>query len=311
MNTGVLVVGSGALATLFAARLAASGVKVTVLGTWTEGLAALRTSGAHLDGEGSFVVRASDNPHDCMGAEIALVLVKSWQTKRAACQLADCMGEDGLVVTFQNGLGNDEILSGVLGRQRVFQGITTLGAVLLEPGYVRQNGEGVVFLENHPKLISLREILRVANFSITGVDDILPNVWTKLIINTAINPLTALLRVKNGELLNIPSARNLMGEIARETASIAKALGIPLPISTPENVVEDVARRTSENTSSMLQDVLRGAPTEVDAINGAVVRKGEEKKVCTTANRVLWSLIKAISTDGKISSFIKMRKGEL
>jgi 2-dehydropantoate 2-reductase len=306
MSTGVLVVGSGALATLFAGRLAASGVDVTILGTWSDGLAALSTRGAHLDGEGSFTVKTSDNPKDCEGAEIALVLVKSWQTNRAACQLADCLVEGGLAVTFQNGLGNDDILSGVLGRQRVFQGITTLGATLLEPGYVRQNGEGVVFLENHPKLISLQEILRVANFKLTVVDDILPIVWTKLIVNAAINPLTALLRVKNGELLDIPSARNLMGEIARETASIAEALGISLPISTPESAVEEVARRTSENMSSMLQDVLRGAPTEVDAINGAVVQKGVEKKVRTPVNRVLWSLVKAITMDGKLSFHVKI-----
>jgi 2-dehydropantoate 2-reductase len=286
-------------------------VDVTVLGTWSEGLVALRKGGAHLDGEGSFIVRTSDNPNDCEGTEIALVLVKSWQTKRAARQLADCLDEDGLAVTFQNGLGNDDILSGVLGRQRVFQGITNLGATLLEPGYVRQNGEGVVFLENHPKLIPLQEILRVANFTITVVDDILPIVWTKLIVNAAINPLTALLRVKNGELLDIPSARTLMGEIARETASIAEALGISLQISNPENAVEEVARHTSENMSSMLQDVLRGAPTEVDAINGAVVRKGEEKKVCTTVNRVLWSLVKAINMDDKISSYVKIQRGEL
>jgi 2-dehydropantoate 2-reductase len=300
MSTSVLIVGSGALATFFAARLSAAGVDVTILGTWLEGLAALRKNGAQLDGEGSFAVRATDSPVDCRGAKIALVLVKSWQTERAAHQLADCLVEDGLAVTLQNGLGNDDILSGILGLQRVSRGVTTLGVALLAPGFVRLSGRGLVTLEAHPRISALEKILRVANFELNVVKDARPVVWGKVMINAAINPLTALLRVKNGELLAIPPARELMGELARETASVAEALGIALPFSVPKRVVEEVAEHTWGNISSMLQDVLRGAPTEVDAINGAGVRKGEEEKVATPVNRVIWYLVKALPQHGKI-----------
>lgn len=99
MNADVLIVGSGALATLFAARLSAAGVDVTMLGSWPEGLAALRKFGARLDGVDSQTVNATDNPDDCRGAKFALVLVKSWQTEHSASQLVDCLAEDGLAVT--------------------------------------------------------------------------------------------------------------------------------------------------------------------------------------------------------------------
>jgi 2-dehydropantoate 2-reductase len=294
MSHSILIVGTGALATFFANRLSVAGVDVTMLGTWLEGLTALRTGGAHLVGEGSFAVRTTDNPSNCRGAKLALVLVKSWQTERAAQQLADCLAEDGLAVTIQNGLGNDDILSKFLGLRRVSRGVTNLGVTLLAPGFVRLNGSGWVTLETHPQLFKLETILRVANIEGRVVEDLLPDIWSKLMINSAINPLTALLRVKNGKLLSIPTARELMRNLARETASVAEALGVALPFSVPEHAVEEVAWRTADNISSMLQDVLRDAPTEVEAINGAVVRKGVEKQVITPVNQVVWSLVKAL-----------------
>ena len=300
MTTGVLIVGCGALATLFGARLSAAGIDVTMLGTWQEGLKALRNNGAGLDGVGNFRVRTSDDPAECTGAKFALVLVKSWQTERAANHLEVCLAEDGLAVTFQNGLGNDGILGGILGNQRVSRGITTLGATLLAPGIVRANGGGATTLEAHARLNEIESVLRVANFNVIVVRDLRPVVWGKLVVNAAINPITAILRVKNGELLGNPPAHELMGNLARETASVAEATGVALPFSDPERAVEEVAQQTSENMSSMLQDILRGAPTEVDVINGMVVRTGREKKVPTPVNQVIWSLIKCLTRNGKI-----------
>jgi len=291
----ILLVGTGALATLFAYRLAAAGVEVTLLGTWPEGLAALRENGAQLDGAGGSPVRVIDNPADCRKAKFALVLIKSWQTERAAHQLADCLAKDGLAVTLQNGLGNDTVLSETIGMQRVGRGVTTLGATLLAPGLVRSGGEGTVVLEAHPCLASLIDIFRVAKLKVKVVDDAESLVWGKLVVSAAINPLTALLRIKNGELLERPSVRALMGELACEAAAVAEALGVALLFRGPERAAEEVARRTAENTSSMLQDVLRGAPTEIDVINGAVVHWGEKKNVPTPVNRVMWSLVKAFA----------------
>ena len=303
MNSdSILILGTGALATLFAARLAAAGVFVTMLGTWSEGLDALSKKGVRVDGiDREFHVHATDNPVECKGTRLALVLVKAWQTERAAHQLSDCLADDGVALTIQNGLGNDTVLAGSLGLPRVARGVTTLGATLLAPGLVSLGGDGTVWLESHLRLSPLAEMIHRAGFVVNVVSDLQSLVWGKLAISSAINPLTALLRVKNGELLKIPSARVLMGELARETAAVAKTLGVALPFPGPEFAVEEVAQRTAENQSSMLQDVLRGAPTEIDAINGAVVLIAEEKNLLVPVNWTVWSLVKAISVRGKIT----------
>jgi 2-dehydropantoate 2-reductase len=197
-------------------------------------------------------------------------------------------------------LGNDHILSGHLGLRRVSRGVTTLGAALLAPGIVRASGDGKITVEAHEQLSGLETILRAANFDLNIVDDLQPIAWGKLTINAAINPLTALLRVKNGELLAIPPARELMRSLARETALIAESLGVALPFSDPERAVEEVAQDTAENASSMLQDVLRGAQTEVDVINGVVVRTGKKNHIPTPVNQVIWSLVTALPYTGKI-----------
>jgi 2-dehydropantoate 2-reductase len=126
------------------------------------------------------------------------------------------------------------------------------------------------------------------------VDDAQSLVWGKLIVNAAINPLTALLRVTNGELLNRPSARDLMGRLAREVARVAQAEHIQLPFGDPVEAVEEVAYKTAANHSSMLQDVLRGAQTEIDAICGAVVSKGGDHGMDLPANRACWNLVRAL-----------------
>jgi len=303
MNSdSILILGTGALATLFAARLAAADVSVTMLGTWPEGLAALNKKGVRVDGDDRVHhVRATDNPAECKGTRFAIVLVKAWQTERAARQLSGCLSEGGVVLTLQNGLGNDTILAWTLGLPRVSRGVTTLGATLLSPGLVCLGGDGPVSLESHPRLPPVAEMLHRAGFVVNVVESVQALVWGKLVVSSAINPLTALLRVKNGELLENPSARALMGNLARETAEVAKALGVALPFPGPELAAEEVAQRTAENQSSMLQDVLRGAPTEIDAINGAVVRLAEEKNIQVPVNRTVWSLVKAIPVRGKIT----------
>jgi 2-dehydropantoate 2-reductase len=268
-----------------------------MLGSWENGLRALAENGARLvdaDGaEHAYPVEATSNPADCRGARYALVLVKSWQTERAARQLADCLAEDGLAVTLQNGMGNREHLAGTLGLPRVALGVTTTGATLLGPGLARAGGEGVISVEAHPRLGPLEAALRGAGFNVQLVNDADALVWGKLVINAAINPLTALLRVPNGELLHRPAAHLLMRVLAQEAAAVAKAQGIRLPFEDAVRAAEDVARKTASNHSSMFQDMRRGAPTEIDAICGAITQTGEKLGVSTPVNRVCWQLTRA------------------
>ncbi|MFN8386610.1 MAG: 2-dehydropantoate 2-reductase, partial [Anaerolineales bacterium] len=272
-DKNILIVGTGALGTLFAARLSQAGYNVTMLGTWREGIESLQKDGARLvDSNGNetrFKVHATDDPHKCAGAKHALVLVKAWQTERAARQLSECLADDGLAVTLQNGIGNYETLAQILNQQtsevssdfrslnsRVALGSTTTGATLIAPGVARAGGEGIVSIQRHPAIPAIEAALTSAKFNVHLVEDAQSLVWGKLVINAAINPLTALLRVPNGELLNRPSAREMMAALAREVAEVARAENIKLPFDDPAAMAEEVARKTAANQSSMLQDVL-------------------------------------------------------
>jgi 2-dehydropantoate 2-reductase len=294
----ILLVGTGALATLFAARLGEAGHSVSMLGTWKQGLQALRENGARIvdadENERAYPVHATDNPHEVSGAKFAIVLVKSWQTERVARQLKLSLADDGHALTLQNGLGNRETLTRDLGAGRVSLGVTTTGATLLAPGLVRTGGDGIISIEQGQALAPLEAALRSSNFNLQIVDDAQSLIWGKLVINAAINPLTALLRVPNGELLARPIVRKMMASLARETAEVAAAEHVSLPFSNPVSAAEDVARKTAKNISSMFQDVRRGAQTEIDAICGAVTKRAELHGIDTPYNRTCWRLVRAL-----------------
>ncbi len=291
----LLIVGTGAMACLFGSRLAPH-ADVSLLGTWQTGLDALRRRGIQLERDGRLEkvpVRATDDPGACAGSPRALVLVKSWQTERAAARLQQCLAPDGIALTLQNGIGNLEILAAALGPERTALGVTTMGATLLGPGHVRAGGEGTTHLAAHPRLGAMADLFCRAGLQTETVQDLASLLWGKLAINASINPLTALLGVRNGRLLESAPARRIMAELAEEVARVAAARGIELPFADPAAAAEDVARRTAANRSSMLQDMLRGAPTEVEAIQGAIVKAGEAAGVPTPANRLVADLVRA------------------
>jgi 2-dehydropantoate 2-reductase len=297
----LLIAGTGALACLFAARLASSGHRISMMGSWPEGLAALRKFGVRLrdlaGNSQSFYVNILDGKNCEGNFTHCLVLVKSWQTVRVARQLKKVLSADGLALTLQNGLGNEEVLKEALSPVRVALGVTTEGAKMLEPGYVEHTGQGKISLGIRPREEPWEELFTSAGFKVEIVSDPVSQLWGKLVINAAINPLTALLRVRNGELLARPAAREIMAEIASEATAVAAGRGIRLPYAEPIHAVEDVARATAANNSSMLQDVISGRQTEIEAINGAIVREGELIGVPTPINRILWKLVKSLNHD--------------
>ncbi len=308
MKKNILIVGTGALATLFAARLSASGVGVIMLGSWQEAIGALNKSGAGLvDAKGKENFYPVNAITECKNTHYAILLVKSWQTEQVAHKLEKCLTEDGLVLSLQNGLGNGKILTDILGEERVAQGVTVVGASLLEAGRVKISGEAQISLGEHPRLGPIETLLRASKFRVTRVASIESLIWSKLVINSAINPLTALLDIPNGDLLKIPEAKILMAELARETASVAEAQNISLSFEDSVLAVEKVARQTSSNISSMLQDLRRGAPTEIDAISGAISQIGEALSIPTPRNKICWQLVKAMANRGKIRDYKKQK----
>jgi 2-dehydropantoate 2-reductase len=294
----VLIIGTGAMACLFAARLAVAGYGVNMLGTWPEGIAALNKLGvtlANKDGSlKNYPVKAGTDPADFGGTQQALVLVKSWQTSRAADQLFECLAVDGVALTLQNGLGNRETLIDHLGAERVAFGVTTGGATLLGPGEVRAGGEGKISLADHPRIAPLVAMLLASGFKVEKIDNVDSLAWSKLVVNASINPVAAVLAIANGEIFKRPTARELSSSLALEAAAVAASKKIPLNFNDPIKAVEEVIYLTSANRSSMLQDVLRGAPTEIDAINGAIVRAGREAGVPTPVNDIMWKLVTAL-----------------
>ena len=292
------IIGSGSLGSLFAAFLS-SQVDLVLLGHWPAQMARLRESGLtliHIDGHHSHhAFSVSRDPSAIPPVEIVLVLVKSYQTLGAAREAESLLTPDGLAITLQNGLGNLEMLARILGSNRVAQGVTSLGANMVEPGIVRHAGNGQVYLavsgNNRAILEQLAGWMNASGLEAELAADVDSLVWGKLAVNTGINPLTALLHVPNGFLASNETARSLAYDAAEETAAVADSLGINLPFPSAGLRTIEVAQHTAQNYSSMLQDVLRNAPTEIDAICGEVIRYGRQSGVPTPINEEFFRLL--------------------
>jgi len=245
-------------------------------------------------GERCFPVSVASACSECPPIDLALVLVKSWQTSRVAENLKQVLKPGGTALTLQNGLGNLEILTAAIGRERSAVGVTVQGALTLEPGKVKPNGLAKITVGSQSGVDRLITILQAAGFEIALQDDVRLLVWRKLAINAGINPLTAILGVANGEVVRRPDARQVLTCLVAEVCQAAASLGIELDPARTINSVETVARNTAANYSSMLQDIRRGGPTEVDAINGAVVRAGQAAGIDMPFNQAMVLLVNAM-----------------
>ena len=239
---------------------------------------------------------------------LAIVAFKSYQTKKLAAQIAACLDPGGMAITLQNGLGNLELLQAALGPTRVTQVVTSLGASLLESGRIRFAGLGLTVFSrgeiyglNKPRNYRVQELfaqLEDIGLPLEKSENLQSILWGKLVVNTAINPLTALLNCSNGALLENPASLDLLERVAAETAGIARRarIKLPYPYKDAPAQARHIAEVTAANTSSMLADVRRGSPTEIEAINGAVLRVAESLGKDAPLNRTLYLLVKALST---------------
>jgi 2-dehydropantoate 2-reductase len=298
----VVVLGTGALGCLFAAHLAAQ-AEVWMLGTWAEALAAVEREGICIqEGERTWHARVqtAGDPAAVSPADAAILVVKSHQTERAAGWAARCLSSDGLAVSLQNGLDNGSKLAAAVGEGRSTIGVTFEGATVLGPGQVRHAGRGPTLIGETPAtapgVARLVKLLQQAGFEAQATQafsrEIEAIAWGKALVNAAINPLSALLGVSNGELLANADRRALLATLAQEAAAVAAARGLALPFPDPVARVEQVCRATALNHSSMLQDVERGRPTEIDSINGIIVAEGKRLNVATPANETVWRLVR-------------------
>lgn len=309
----ILIIGAGAMGGLFGALLAPH-AEVCLYTTNPDHAVVINRDGLTVIG-GEGVVRRcqirvlSDPGQYDRRADLVLICTKARSTAEAAQVAQPLLADTGLVLTLQNGLGNLEQIVAEVGVDRAVAGITAQAATLVGPGQVRHAGSGPTVLAAGPEQC-IRVAAIVALFNRAGIDTHITEdgdslLWSKLIVNVGINALTALLRVPNGILAQVTACEALMDQAVAEAVAVARGLHINLAYEQQLDRVKHICALTSENRASMLQDILRGAPTEIDVINGAIVAKGRDVGVPTPVNLLLTQLIKALEATAPYRIFAK------
>lgn len=301
----IVVVGPGALGCLIAGLIRSkTKEEVCLLGKAGDPSSRVKDGVIRIEGPSgalSPVVRVFTDPKDAGSADLAIISVKSYATEEAARNIKDIVGDKGHVLTLQNGLGNVQILNDHFGPDRVIAGVTSHGATLMGPGHARHAGKGetIIGRSDGRVLGFVRDLSSL--FTKAGLDtkvskDIDSVVWSKLIVNVGINAVSAVTRLPNGKLLEHDGARDVMRQAVQEAVKVAKRKKIKLGYDDPIQKVESVCKATSANLSSMLQDVLNKKRTEIDFINGAIVRQAKALGIQTPVNDALTNLVRAIES---------------
>jgi 2-dehydropantoate 2-reductase len=226
------------------------------------------------------------------GANLVLFSVKSPDTENAGQAMAPFLARDASVLTLQNGVDNAERLSAVLGRE-VTPAVVYAATEMAGPGHVRHNGRGELVIGASPASAALAKALGAAGIPVEISDNVIGALWAKLIVNCAYNALSAITQLPYGELVQSTGVPEVMRDVVDECLAIAKAARISVP-GDMHDATRRIAQTMSAQLSSTAQDLARGKPTEIDYLNGCVVRKGEIFGIATPANRALHALVKAL-----------------
>ncbi|MCS6937067.1 MAG: 2-dehydropantoate 2-reductase [Candidatus Bipolaricaulota bacterium] len=294
----ILIVGAGALGSLVGGLLARAGATVQLYNpSQREHINAVRQAGLQIEclGGETLCIRlqATADPHEILqDPEIVGIFVKAHQTAIAISQIAAQIPPGAWVLSLQNGIGMESEILRYVSPERFLRGTTAQGATLLGPGRVRWAGVGPTRLGRWHGPPTTETDQLVALFNRAGLEtefvtEIERYLWEKLIVNGAINPLTALFDVPNGMIVSDPVLREIAHAVVREALPIARRHGVLWNESEMIERLETVACKTAQNISSMLQDVRRGRRTEIEYINGAIVREGRRLNLPTPVNLLL------------------------
>ncbi len=298
----VTVVGPGALGCLHAALLSRAGVDVCLLDHRAERARNIADRGLTVeDADGSWTVRVpcSASPADLPPAGLLLFCVKTHQTESAAAHAAPLVRPETVVLRLQNGLADPAPLAAIASGERIVLGSSGHGANTVEWGHVRHAGRGPTRLgalvpSGRNAAEQAAAALRPAFPDVEAVDDVLAVLWRKLLANVAINPLTAITGLRNGQLLDVPLLRVAMADLTAEAEHVARAAGVDLSPGEGLALAEAACRQTADNRSSMLQDVECGRRTEIDDICGAVVREARRLGLAAPLNGAITHLISEV-----------------
>ena len=296
----VAVLGSGAMGAIFGAALSRSGADVTFFDRRQEVVDAIDRDGLRLSGVlGDFTLRLPATADaDALGkVDVALVLVDSTATANVAAVAEQCLGANGYALTMQNGIGNWEALVERLGGERVLAGSTYNSGAGLGPGRASHTNLGLTEIGEIDGRVSERALAIARRFESTGLPfEVSKNVqgvvWSKFVHNCAINPVAALTGLRSGEIARNADAAALLDHVLDEVLAVVDAAGIQLPEADPRAHIHDHCWERY-NRPSMLQHLQSGRPTEIDALNGALVRRARELGVPAPVNETIVLAIKS------------------
>ena len=298
----IAIVGCGAVGSLFAANLSLlDDVEVWAYDLAQAHVDAINRDGLRLSGAGEVLgrPRATSDPAELPPCDFGIVLTKAMHTESAIAATAHAFA-DGSVCTVQNGVGNEEVLAAHV--ERVIRGTTFPAGRIVEPGHVQWDVKGDTTIGPfEPKPAPMGEIERLADactragMPTKAVPDARGAQWRKVIFNAATNPIGALTRLTHGQACELPPLRALISGLVDEGKAVAAAQGIELDAD-PEELIDHAAKPEVAygHKASMLQDVLAERETEIDWLNGGIVRYGEQAGVPTPLNRAIWALVKGL-----------------
>ena len=299
----IAIIGVGAMGSLFAYYLCQAGYNPWLLDKCQERVDGIKKEGLNVEGvSGTHHItlhRITTRPEEIGIVDLIIIFVKAYDTEEAVGGAIPMIGDKTLLLTLQNGLNNLDRIAGIAGKRRVVGGVTAHGATKLGNGHIRHAGSGKTIIgslkgEEVKEINEIKDLLHSAGIITSITDDLEETIWGKLIINAAINPLTALTQLPNGKIIEHAELADVQLKVVEEGCAVAKAKGVTVHYRDHIEKVRDVCRATASNKSSMLQDILNGKRTEIDYLNGAIVAKGSNYNIPTPYNHILTRLIKAL-----------------
>ncbi len=296
-----VIIGAGAMGSLFGGLLAVSKEEVWLVDIREDHIQALGSAGLTVEERGkiqTIPVHATKDVASIGKADLVLFFVKAYHTEKAVSDALALQKDDTVFLTLQNGLGNEEAICKQVEPRKVILGVTNHGATFLGPGRIRHAGWGKTYIGEldgkvTPRVTQIAQLFTKAGIESEVSSNIQGVVWNKLFINVGINAVAALTGLKNGRLLDYPETLRLMQVLVSEAIAVARKKEIPIE-GNPLETVKAVAEATRENRCSMGQDIDNRRKTEIDVINGAVVREAERLGIAVPFNQAITDLVKVI-----------------
>ncbi|BEU25243.1 2-dehydropantoate 2-reductase [Paraburkholderia caribensis] len=292
----VAVMGAGAVGCYYGGMLARAGHEVVLIGR-PQHVEAIGRNGLHLEAQSfdeHIPLTASTQASAVQGAKLVLFCVKSTDTQSAALEIKPFLAPDTLVLSLQNGVENADEVRKVI-TQPVAAAVVYVATEMAGPGHVRHHGRGELVIEPSSASADVAQALIAAGVPTEISDNVRGALWAKLILNCAYNALSAITQLPYGRLVKGEGVTTVMRDIVDECLAVAKADGVTIP-GDVDKAVRMIAETMPGQYSSTAQDLSRGKRSEIDHLNGLIVRRGDALGVATPSNRLLHTLVKLIES---------------